>query len=1676
MVLKTVNPEAPTALGQTHLRREFEILRGLRLPGIVEALDFVELDSGPALVLADAGPRTLRGRLADGPLELATALRLAAELADVLASVHDAGLIHRDVKPDNVVLTEDDAPILVDFGLALAAGSPWDSELLVGTLAYIAPEQTGRTGRAVDHRADLYGLGATLYQMLTGGPPFASEDGVGLVHAHLVRTPPPLGDAVPAGVATIVMKLLAKSPDDRYQSAAGVAADLRRALDTLIATGTSDRFELGSEDTPQRLVLGQVLYGREREIAAVAEAFEDADASAASLLMVTGPTGVGKSALIHRTLAGLAKGRALLVSVACDPLRADAPLAPLAELIGRRLERILTSSEATLEQIRAALGPQAGALGELIPELELLLGPLPAPPKVGAVESRERLRASLTALFDGLAGAGAPTVMVIDDAQHMQPMLGPLLARILGTDARNFLAVLIWGGDPEATKALRERLTMRAAASGKACRSLALGPLDRDGVTALLAGTLGGSGADRAEAGGRIYQRTGGNPLFIERVLRHLELHGALRFDSATRAWRIDLEQLGAVPLADDVVTMLVESARNLGDECRRLLALGGCLGERFRLGDLARRAAMEPRSVRAALAPAINAGVLQTDERWTYRFVHEAVTRSACDALDQAERAAVHLVTARELVSSAVDDAAVRFQALHHFEEAGPLLSRPAERLAVVRLHLAAARQCRASAAHEEALSHYARARVLLPPEAWESLPQLLLELTGDGAESAFLANDRDEGEQLVAEARSHAPDTETNVRLLDLLVVQRTLSGDYGGAIAAGHEALSVLGRGLPEGPAAEHLDAEAAATRAALAELSLDELANRGVPQERESLAEAKVLADLLPATYFTDGPLFSLLVCRMVQRSISHGHTAYSGPAFVSYAAFLQGEGELAAALTYGRLGLDLARRLGGPSEQARALHVFAHHVNHWGAHVRTDVDLLKEAVRTGLEGGAVLWAGYAATGVATARWSRGAPLDGVVADLDRAQALARQTDHRMVLDILVGYRQVVRALKGDTAARGHLASPDFDPDAHRAAAGKNPTALTLLDVLELQLAVIFGDVRRALSVAADLRGREPFVVGMFASAERTLYEGLAHTQAATTADAQERRAHLARAEELRGQLARWAAYGEANFSAGALLLEAELHRLAEHHAAAADAYEEAIACAQRNGFIQVEAVSLEFASHFYSAWGKLRSAERYLGDASGCYAAWGATDKVEALKLTRRFGRRRGDGSRLTTTTTQAEVGALATHQAALALSGEMRFLPLLERLMATVLAEAGAERAVLLLPGDGDLAIAAEALAASPRVTMKSVPLNEAEYHLATHVIRLAQRTKSRAMVDDARQPGVFADDPYLKSGRTKSVLALPLLRQRALVGVLYVEHGGTTQAFPRQSSEALQLLAAQTAISLENVRLVEDLRREVGERMSVEAALRELNEQLEARVEARTGEIRAVNAELARSNADLARFASVASHDLQEPLRMVAAYTRLIERHYGPHLDDTAKLYLRHVVDGSRRMRNLITDLLEYARLGRAQFDPMPVDLGEVVAELRETFSPRVGEVGGSLTAGSMPRVLGVRPQLARALQNLISNGLKFRSEAAPAVHVAAEREGARWRISVQDNGLGIAAEDISRVLEPFQRLHSQDEVPGTGLGLAVVKRIAEIHGSDVTISETPGGGTTVSFTIAAV
>ncbi|MCA1663145.1 MAG: AAA family ATPase, partial [Myxococcales bacterium] len=762
---------------------------------------------------------------------------------------------------------------LADFGLAAPVAVTRQqhngARSVEGTLAYISPEQTGRMNRGVDERSDLYSLGVTFYQMLTGSVPFSGHDTLEWIHAHIAKSPRPPTEVVPdvpLQLSQLVLKLLSKQPEDRYQSATGLLADLERCAAEFSSSRRVEPFALGVKDVSREFQLSRRLYGREREVAELVASFERVVATESPhLLLLSGYAGVGKTALVSELHKPVVAERGLFLAGKFDQLRRNVSYSALAHALRELVAQLLTESADEVDRWRsdilAAVGGAAGVLTEVVPELELIIGPQSPPAALGPGEAQNRFNLVFRSFLQLLANRGRPVVLVLDDLQWADRASLDLFEYIWPAVHGPMLAILAYrDNEVDAAHPLTAAIT-RIRAAGASVDELRIAPLDGASVTALIADTLRAPLEQCGELARIVMTKTEGNPFFVNEFLRTLHIDGLLRFDVAARSWGYSATEIAARQITDNVVELLIDRLRGLPAATQRALELAACMGYAFDLETLAVVSETSADDAAAALAPAQRSGIVIDDGDGAtaggeYRFVHDRLQQAAYALIAPEGKAQAHLTIGRLLhrrFAGAIESKL--FDIVDQLDAAASLVADPSEREQLVQLNLAAGRRAKATTAYQQAQRYLATAVSLLPSDAWGCRHRQAFDLHIELAECEFLSGNLPESSRLFETLLAHAADDLDRGRVLYLQMKLFQVAGQLDAAIDVALRSFALFGLATPPTAEAARLAVgeELARARALVGDRAIAELLDQPLMTDPEAIMIASLLEASGPPVY-------------------------------------------------------------------------------------------------------------------------------------------------------------------------------------------------------------------------------------------------------------------------------------------------------------------------------------------------------------------------------------------------------------------------------------------------------------------------------------------------------------------------------------------------------------------------------------------------------------------------------------------------------------------------------------------------------------------------------------------------------------------------------------------------------------------------------------------------------
>ena len=1384
------------------------------------------------LVLEDPGGEPLE-RLVGTPMEVGRLLRLAIGVARAVGSLHAAGLIHKDIKPANVLVNSETGDVrLTGFGIASRLRrerqSPEPPEIIAGTLAYMAPEQTGRMNRSIDSRSDLYALGVTLYEMLTGTLPFTGSDPMELVHCHIARRPvPPAGrlKEIPSSISAIIMKLLAKTAEDRYQTAAGVESDLRRCLAGWEVQGRIVEFALGEHDIPDQLLIPEKLFGRTRAVETLIASFDRIVKSGVpELVLVSGYSGIGKSSVVNELHRVLVPPRGLFVSGKFDQYKRDIPYSTLVQAFQSLVRLLLAKSDFELSRWRDSLletlGPNGRLMVDVVPELKLIIGDQPPVPELPQQDAQRRFQRVFRRFIGVFARREHPLALFLDDLQWLDSATLDLLKDLLTqADLQHFMLIGAYrDNEVTAIHPLVRTLDAIKAAGGKVAE-ITLGPLAREDLGQLIADALRCEAEHAAPLADLVQEKTAGNPFFAIQFLSSLAEEGMLTFDHDEARWSWHLDRIHAKGYTENVVGLMVGKLTRLPIDTQHALQQLACFGSITEITTMSIALGTSDEQVHAALLPAVGQGLVE-HVTGAYRFVHDRIQDAAYSLVPEEQRVELHLRIGRLLATHmpAQEREDAIFEIVNQLNRGSPGITSAEERRRVAELNLVAGRRAKMSTAYAAAHAHFVAGRALLTEESWDYNYELTFNLECHMAECELLTGDTLAADNRLAVLGRCARSTHDSAVVARLRITLYTTLDRSDRAVEVCLEYLRRVGTDWSPHPTSDEVQIEYDRIWAQLGSRTVEELIDWPLMANLDLLDTLNVLAEVMAPALFTDEKLHSLVMCRMVNLSLEYGNTDVSYFAFVWFGIIAGPRfGNYEGGFRFGQLGYDLAGRRGSKRVQAGTYMAFGDIVLPWTRHVRAGRDLVRQAFEAASESGDVTCAAFCCDHLVKNMLAAGDRLDVVQREAENGLEFAQSVRFGLVIDQITAQLGLIRTLRGVTRQFGVFDDEGFDEVRFERHLADN-TGLAEVEcwysVRKLQARFFAGDYPSAVDASVRAQRLLWTSPSQFETAEFHFYGALSRAASWDSGASGERRKHVDVLRAHHRQLEAWSENCPENFANRVALVGAEIARIEGRELDGERLYEEAIRSARENGFVQNEALANELAARFYAARGFETISEAYLRNARQCYLRWGADGKVRQLEQLHAHLRKEdvvaAPAGTIQTPLEQLDLTTvLAVSQA---VSGEIVLEKVVEMLLRTAIEHGGAERGLLILRRGGELSIQAEAITTGSSVTvcLRDTPVSAAE--LPEAVIRWTARTQESVILDDAAARNAFSSDEYIRARHARSVLCVPLVRQSALVALLYLENNLAPHVFTPGRIAVLKLLASEAAMSLDNSRLYREL------------------------------------------------------------------------------------------------------------------------------------------------------------------------------------------------------------------------------------------------------------------------
>ncbi|MFN6565242.1 MAG: AAA family ATPase [Nostoc sp. ChiSLP01] len=1474
-IIKYLNQDYPTFSELLHFRNQYTIAKNLDLPGVVKPYSLERHHNSYALVMEDFGGISLREYTKKHTLELDEFLAIAIQLADILNGLYQHRVIHKDIKPANIVIHPETKQVkLIDFSIASLLPRETQEiknpQLLEGTLAYISPEQTGRMNRGIDYRSDFYSLGVTFFELLTGQLPFPSNDPMELIHCHIAKMPQRIGhsEEVPQVISDIVMKLIAKNAEDRYQSALGLKFDLQNCLEQLKTTGTITEFAIASRDVCDRFVIPEKLYGRETEVATLLQAFERINNSSKEIILVAGFSGIGKTAVVNEVHKPIVRQRGYFIKGKFDQFQRNIPFSAFVLALRDLMGQLLTETDTQLQQwqakILSALGKNGQVLIDVLPELEGIIGKQLPVAELSGSAAQNRFNLLFQKFIHALTSPEHPLVIFLDDLQWADSASLQLMQLLMSDRETGYLLLIGAYRDNEVNPAHPLMLAINdISKTGAIANTITLTPLQIPDLNHLIADTLSCSVTLAAPLTELVFRKTQGNPFFVTQFLKTLHEEGWITFDTQKGYWQADIIHIQALTLTDDVVEFMVRQIQKLPLAAQSVLKLAACIGNSFDLATLAIIYEKSLADTAAGLWKALQEGlILPTSEVYKffqdsshasesrelaittqqlphYKFLHDRVQQAAYSLIPESQKQTTHLQIGQLLLShtSLTQQDEKLFEIVNQLNIGKNLISEQTQQIELAQLNLKAGNKAKSGTAYTAASEYFLTGISLLPQQPWQTHYTLTLKLYEAATETAYLIGNQEQMAQLAAVILEQANSLLDKVKVYEIRIQAAQAQHQFLQAVNLALEILAYLGISFPEQPSAAEIGQACAVTNSILADWQPLDLITLPQMREPKKIAAIRILTSVSSSTYVAAPTLLPFLILEQVNLSVQYGNISYSANGYAYYGLMLCGVmGEIERGYQFGQLAHLLLEKLNAKEMKARA-YVGVHcSVWHWKEPLRNTLPFLRDGYQSGLETGDLESATICAFTYVMHSWFSGQEL----ADLSRESAAFRlqltQSNQEGLLSHLTIFQQAILNLIGDGTQAWELVGDAFDqnqmlPKIQQAG---DQTALCYFYTSKLLLCYLFGQFELAVEAAIAIEKYLAGATGLFLVPVFHTYDSLAHLAIYSQVSPTKQRSILQRVMANQEKLQTWAGYVSENHLHKYYLIEAQKQRILGNKAQAIDYYDLAIDLAHKNQYLNEEALANELACQFYLEWGKEKLAQDYLLKAYSAYAAWGAKAKIEDLEhnfaqlLTpvlqqditplmpnvtisavahNTVSQPSHNSPTSGTSSVSVTLDLTTLFKASQTLSSEIYLDKLLATLLNVLIENAGADKCALLLLQKERLLIEAINTVGKPAIVMQSLSLEDSQ-DLPISLINLVKRTLEPLTINNAiTHPFVMADT-YIIHQQPKSLLCTPIINQGKLLGILYLENSLTAEVFTSDRVKMLNLLCTQAAIALENARL----------------------------------------------------------------------------------------------------------------------------------------------------------------------------------------------------------------------------------------------------------------------------
>ena len=1492
VILKFLNLQYPSLADLAQYKQEYEITRSLNIEGVVKAYELRKHQNSLVILLEDFGGRSIKQLLSEKGFSLKEFLLIGISIAESLGEIHLANIIHKDINPSNIVYNSNTKQVkIIDFGISKVLSQEFPTichpNQLQGTLAYVSPEQTGRMNRLIDYRTDLYSLGVSFYEMLTGQRPFQTTDAMELVHCHIAQNPvPPYilkgAENCPESLSKIVMKLMAKTAEDRYQNAWGLKADLEHCLSQLNSHGSISPFPLARQDFSNKFQISQKLYGRKSSVNQILGCFERVSHGTSEIVFVSGHSGIGKSVLVNEVHKTIIRQRSYFITGKFDQFKQSIPYEALIQAFRTLIRQLLTESDQKVQiwkqEILDALGSNAQLVVDVISELELIIGQQPTVQKLGLIESQNRFNLIFKKFIQTFATKEHPLVIFLDDLQWADSASLKFLELLtIDTEGQYLLIIGSYRDNEVADNHLLSLTLERIHQAEITVSTLTLKPLTVEQVGELVSDTLSSSMERAMPLAEMVYRKTYGNPFFLNQLLKSLHNDKLIFLDSdhlhgkaLGKIWKWDLKKIQSVGITDNVIDLILRKINQLDISTQNVLSLAACIGGQFNLEILSAVNDKPLADTFNCLCLAIQSGlIMPLDDEFNnsllwddgelsletsdsdlalklpdlssieYSFLHDRVQQAAYALITDHNQRANHYKIGNLLAQKRQEQEIEEniFEIVNQLNLGAEFSTSYSERLQLSQFNLMAGEKAKLSAAYKLSLKYLRASLEKIEVDAWKNQYQLTLERYLKNIEAELLNAHFKKADELSTIALENARTSLDKLKVHEIEIQSLLSQYRFQEALDNAIPLLEEFGILNPQKKVRPSILVGNLRRQLTLKKISIEDLSKLPRMEEPCKIAILRLTLTVISALYALKPDLLPMVIFAMVKLCIKYGNSYLSPGVYVWAASYICGAlGDVNSGMKFCQVSLELLETFNSQALKTKVQYLVPATVTHWKKHLKETVEPLQEAFYTGIETGDIEWASYASNNYCLHILFSGYDLQHVNDRYhNNLQIITKFQQSFSILYTKIS-REIIWSLMGENRSNDH----DFDDPLdwkttietlHR---NHDGDTLALCHLTQSIINYFLKDYSSAFENSLEGEKYESHSMGIVVIPQANFYSSLSILAYYYESNDVQDKTLLDIVLRNQRKMAGWLKHAPMNFQNKYDLVEAECAKVLGHNWKAEKLYDKAIQAAKKNGYLHEEALSYERAAEFYLILNRDEIGQIYLKNAYHCYSRWGAAQKVKQLEeeypeyLVGVTAKRISTeiSATVSTTTSSRETLDFATVvKATQVISGEIKLENLLRSLIKIVIENAGAQKGFLILHHNDQWVIEAQGSVNGNHITiLESVPIDTVDPNslvpiLPTTIINYVARTQEHIVLDKAVHEGDFINDPYIISAQSKSVLCVPLLNQGQLKGIVYLENNLTTAAFTSNRVELLNILSAQAAISIDNSRLYQTLEQRVEER-----------------------------------------------------------------------------------------------------------------------------------------------------------------------------------------------------------------------------------------------------------------